>query len=167
MAYNWERREHLIYCYHRPSILDAVLSKCMWTDKLEFGWSWLLVISEWYFIVPLCICIKLGNVFLWVVLQQYMDSEIRAIMAQYMPLDSQAEVPNHVNDERAWEGEFGNLFVDIMDEAFPISFMSPFRILCMESYIVALAVPYMDTRVSTRWSLLHFFFCSCWECKPL
>ena len=36
-----------------------------------------------------------------VVLQQYMDSEIRAIMAQYMPLDSQGEVPNHVNDERA------------------------------------------------------------------
>ncbi|OWM64787.1 hypothetical protein CDL15_Pgr028504 [Punica granatum] len=29
----------------------------------------------------------------------YMDSEIRAIMAQYMPLDSQAEVPNHVSDE--------------------------------------------------------------------
>lgn len=40
-------------------------------------------------------------VFLLVVLQQYMDSEIRAIMAQYMPLDSQAEVPNHVNDQRA------------------------------------------------------------------
>lgn len=36
-----------------------------------------------------------------VVLQSYMDSEIRAIMAQYMPLDSQAEVVNHVNDERA------------------------------------------------------------------
>ncbi|CAN7090201.1 unnamed protein product [Brassica rapa subsp. narinosa] len=34
-------------------------------------------------------------------LRQYMDSEIRAIMAQYMPLDSQPEVPNHVNDERA------------------------------------------------------------------
>ncbi|CAA7058679.1 unnamed protein product [Microthlaspi erraticum] len=34
-------------------------------------------------------------------LRRYMDSEIRAIMAQYMPLDSQAEVQNHVNDERA------------------------------------------------------------------
>ncbi|XP_065637183.1 vacuolar-sorting receptor 4 [Quercus suber] len=34
-------------------------------------------------------------------LRQYMDSEIRAIMAQYMPLDSQAEIPNHVNDEQA------------------------------------------------------------------
>ncbi|XP_041010612.1 vacuolar-sorting receptor 3-like [Juglans microcarpa x Juglans regia] len=32
-------------------------------------------------------------------LRSYMDSEIRAIMAQYMPLDSQAEVPNHVNEE--------------------------------------------------------------------
>jgi hypothetical protein len=30
-----------------------------------------------------------------------MDSEIRAIMAQYMPLDSQGEVVNHVKDERA------------------------------------------------------------------
>ena len=38
--------------------------------------------------------------FLLLFLQSYMDSEIRAIMAQYMPLDSQAEIPNHV-DERA------------------------------------------------------------------
>lgn len=28
-------------------------------------------------------------------MQHYMDSEIRAIMAQYMPLDNQGEVPNH------------------------------------------------------------------------
>ena len=48
-------------------------------------------------------------VFLLVVLQQYMDSEIRAIMAQYMPLDSQAEVPNHVNDQRAWKQKWANL----------------------------------------------------------
>lgn len=34
-------------------------------------------------------------------LQSYMDSEIRAIMAQYMPLDSQAEAPNYVNENRA------------------------------------------------------------------
>ncbi|XP_059313914.1 vacuolar-sorting receptor 3-like [Lycium ferocissimum] len=34
-------------------------------------------------------------------LRSYMDSEIRAIMAQYMPLDSQNEVPNHVNEEHA------------------------------------------------------------------
>lgn len=32
--------------------------------------------------------------------QSYMDSEIRAIMAQYMPLDSQSEVPNHASDDR-------------------------------------------------------------------
>ncbi|XP_010942821.1 vacuolar-sorting receptor 1 [Elaeis guineensis] len=32
-------------------------------------------------------------------LRSYMDSEIRAIMAQYMPLDSQGEVPNHANEE--------------------------------------------------------------------
>ncbi|GAB2292127.1 Vacuolar-sorting receptor 3 [Dionaea muscipula] len=34
-------------------------------------------------------------------LRSYMDSEIRAIMAQYMPLDSQAEVVNHVNEDHA------------------------------------------------------------------
>lgn len=34
-------------------------------------------------------------------LRSYMDSEIRAIMAQYMPLDSQSEVPNHQSEDRA------------------------------------------------------------------
>ncbi|CAL5434145.1 unnamed protein product [Camellia sinensis] len=34
-------------------------------------------------------------------LRSYMDSEIRAIMAQYMPLDSQGEIPNHVNEDHA------------------------------------------------------------------
>ncbi len=33
--------------------------------------------------------------------RSYMDSEIRAIMAQYMPLDSQNEVPNHVSEDHA------------------------------------------------------------------
>ncbi|KAK1291708.1 Vacuolar-sorting receptor 1 [Acorus calamus] len=32
-------------------------------------------------------------------LRSYMDSEVRAIMAQYMPLDSQAEVPSHSHEE--------------------------------------------------------------------
>uniref|UniRef100_A0A2P2M8E4 Uncharacterized protein MANES_10G083300 n=1 Tax=Rhizophora mucronata TaxID=61149 RepID=A0A2P2M8E4_RHIMU len=34
-------------------------------------------------------------------LRSYMDSEIRAIMAQYMPLESQSEVPNHLSDGHA------------------------------------------------------------------
>lgn len=34
-------------------------------------------------------------------LRSYMDSEIRAIMAQYMPLDSQGEVPNHSQEDHA------------------------------------------------------------------
>ncbi|KAK9097169.1 hypothetical protein Sjap_022666 [Stephania japonica] len=34
-------------------------------------------------------------------IRSYMDSEIRAIMAQYMPLDSQVEVPNHTSDNHA------------------------------------------------------------------
>lgn len=32
-------------------------------------------------------------------LQSYMDSEIRAIMAQYMPLDSQNDIAHHLQDE--------------------------------------------------------------------
>jgi hypothetical protein len=32
-------------------------------------------------------------------LRSYMDSEIRAIMAQYMPLDSQNEVHNHMQED--------------------------------------------------------------------
>ncbi|XP_073025030.1 vacuolar-sorting receptor 3-like [Primulina eburnea] len=34
-------------------------------------------------------------------LRSYMDSEIRAIMAQYMPLDSQHDVPNHSHEDHA------------------------------------------------------------------
>lgn len=34
--------------------------------------------------------------------QRYMDSEIRAIMAQYMPLDNQGEIPNHVSRSDIW-----------------------------------------------------------------
>ncbi|CAL0316341.1 unnamed protein product [Lupinus luteus] len=34
-------------------------------------------------------------------IRSYMDSEIRAIMAQYIPLDNQEGVVNHVNEERA------------------------------------------------------------------
>jgi len=32
-------------------------------------------------------------------LRSYMDSEIRAIMAQYMPLDSQNEVHTHMQED--------------------------------------------------------------------
>jgi hypothetical protein len=35
----------------------------------------------------------------WRCFQAYMDSEIRAIMAQYMPLDSQSESRHHLQDD--------------------------------------------------------------------
>lgn len=38
-----------------------------------------------------------NSVFVNYFIQRYMDSEIRAIMAQYMPLDNQGEIPNHVS----------------------------------------------------------------------
>lgn len=44
---------------------------------------------------------QLDNYWDVLLLQSYMDSEIRAIMAQYMPLDSQGEGPNYVNENRA------------------------------------------------------------------
>jgi hypothetical protein len=34
-----------------------------------------------------------------------MDSEIRAIMAQYMPLDNQGDVPNHSRHIEMWRVE--------------------------------------------------------------
>lgn len=37
------------------------------------------------------------------VVQTYMDSEIRAIMAQYMPLDNQNEsIQSHLQDDDVW-----------------------------------------------------------------
>ena len=59
-------------------------------------------------------------VFLLVFLQSYMDSEIRAIMAQYMPLDSQGEVVNHVHEERAWIVSLFGYCVWSLGVAYPV-----------------------------------------------
>ncbi|KAJ8763482.1 hypothetical protein K2173_002365 [Erythroxylum novogranatense] len=55
----------------------------------------------WVIIIGLAMATGGGYLVYKYRLRSYMDSEIRAIMAQYMPLESEAEVPNHVNDERA------------------------------------------------------------------
>ncbi|KAK4802868.1 hypothetical protein SAY86_001071 [Trapa natans] len=57
--------------------------------------------AVWIILIGLAV-IGLGSYLIYKYrLRSYMDSEIRAIMAQYMPLDSQAEIPNHMNEERA------------------------------------------------------------------
>lgn len=49
----------------------------------------LLITLNWHLNSRFFFCIGCACV------QRYMDSEIRAIMAQYMPLDNQGDVPNH------------------------------------------------------------------------
>ncbi|KAL9242113.1 hypothetical protein vseg_016146 [Gypsophila vaccaria] len=53
----------------------------------------------WLILLGLAMCAGGGYLFYKHRIRQYMDSEIRAIMAQYMPLDSQIEIPNHANDQ--------------------------------------------------------------------
>ena len=55
-----------------------------------------------------------------------MDSEIRAIMAQYMPLDNQAETATHGPYANIWEAAFAaaisvrgiNAFASLIDSLF-------------------------------------------------
>ncbi|KAI4342037.1 hypothetical protein MLD38_026699 [Melastoma candidum] len=53
----------------------------------------------WVIVIGLAMAAAGGFLIYKYRLRSYMDSEIRAIMAQYMPLDNQAEVPNHFNEQ--------------------------------------------------------------------
>lgn len=59
---------------------------------------------RWYYLVRLTFSLLCGDCKCigTTVLQRYMDSEIRAIMAQYMPLDNQGEIPSHVSRGDIW-----------------------------------------------------------------
>ncbi|KAL6337637.1 hypothetical protein AAG906_037230 [Vitis piasezkii] len=67
---------------------DACISKHV---KTEVSWSFI-----WVIILGLAAAGVGGYALYKYRIRRYMDSEIRAIMAQYMPLDNQGEVPNHV-----------------------------------------------------------------------
>lgn len=102
------------------------------------------------------------------VLQQYMDSEIRAIMAQYMPLDSQAEVPNHVNNQRAWKEKQVSLlgFHGLLHGCgFSCVLFQPFRILTIEFSLMY----HMDNKRLIVWMISCFFLPfslgGCWKCN--
>ncbi|GER36911.1 vacuolar-sorting receptor [Striga asiatica] len=69
---------------------------CKRTTEVKSSWT-----AVWIILIGLAMASGGAYLIYKYRLRSYMDSEIRAIMAQYMPLDSQNEVPNHVNDERA------------------------------------------------------------------
>lgn len=73
---------------------DACISKNSEEGKSAWTAVWVIVIG---------LAIAAGGAYLIYKyrLRSYMDSEIRAIMAQYMPLDSQPEIPNHMGEQRA------------------------------------------------------------------
>uniref|UniRef100_J3NAT9 EGF-like calcium-binding domain-containing protein n=1 Tax=Oryza brachyantha TaxID=4533 RepID=J3NAT9_ORYBR len=66
---------------------DTCISKSAAT---EVGWNFL-----WVIFFGLVVAGIAGYALYKYRIRRYMDSEIRAIMAQYMPLDNQGEVPNH------------------------------------------------------------------------
>lgn len=72
---------------------DTCISKNASGAKSSWSFFWVILIG---------LAIAAGGAYMVYKyrLRAYMDSEIRAIMAQYMPLDSQGEVPNHVHGDR-------------------------------------------------------------------
>ncbi|KAL0356922.1 UNVERIFIED_CONTAM: Vacuolar-sorting receptor 3 [Sesamum calycinum] len=72
---------------------DTCISK---TTEVKSAWT-----AVWIILIGLALAAGGAYLVYKHRLRSYMDSEIRAIMAQYMPLDSQNEVPNHVDEDRA------------------------------------------------------------------
>ncbi|CAM6042520.1 unnamed protein product [Sphagnum compactum] len=71
---------------------DTCISKKISSSKL--GWFVSLIV-----LVGMVSLGVIGYIIYKYRLRSYMDSEIRAIMAQYMPLDSQNEVHNHMQED--------------------------------------------------------------------
>ncbi|KAG9440469.1 hypothetical protein H6P81_020634 [Aristolochia fimbriata] len=71
---------------------------CISKTASEAKSAWL---AFWVIVIGLAVAAGGAYVIYKYRLRSYMDSEIRAIMAQYMPLDSQGDVPNHSNEDRA------------------------------------------------------------------
>ncbi|CAH9134712.1 unnamed protein product [Cuscuta epithymum] len=83
-GYECNCRGNLLYMIEH----DTCISKAAYT---EISWG-----SVWVIILGVAAAGLAGYAVYKYRIQRYMDSEIRAIMAQYMPLDNQGEVPNHI-----------------------------------------------------------------------
>jgi hypothetical protein len=66
----------------------------MTTPSSKVGWTVSVIV-----LVGMVVLAVGGYVIYKYRLRSYMDSEIRAIMAQYMPLDSQNEVHTHMQED--------------------------------------------------------------------
>ncbi|CAA6653551.1 unnamed protein product [Spirodela intermedia] len=69
---------------------------CIAKRAIQSNTTWVAV---WVILIGLAIAAAGAYMVYKYRLRSYMDSEIRAIMAQYMPLDSQVEIANHSRDE--------------------------------------------------------------------
>lgn len=85
-SYECSCRNGLLYMQEH----DVCISK----DGSTTAVSWSLI---WTIILGLAAAGAGGYALYKYRIRRYMDSEIRAIMAQYMPLDNQGEVPNHAS----------------------------------------------------------------------
>ncbi|KAI3474297.1 hypothetical protein Pfo_029085 [Paulownia fortunei] len=87
-SYECSCSSNLLYIHEH----DTCISKAANT---EYSWSFV-----WVVVLGLAVAGFAGYALYKYRIRRYMDSEIRAIMAQYMPLDNQGEVPNHMTQGR-------------------------------------------------------------------
>ncbi|XP_039035173.1 vacuolar-sorting receptor 3-like [Hibiscus syriacus] len=80
----------------RLYIRDRDRGACIGKAGAEVRASWAAI---WVIVIGLAISGGGAYLIYKYRLRSYMDTEIRAIMAQYMPLDGQAEVPTHASDQ--------------------------------------------------------------------
>ncbi|KAJ6803544.1 vacuolar-sorting receptor 1-like [Iris pallida] len=83
-SYDCSCKGNLLYMREHDTCISKEASK-------EVSWSFL-----WVIFLGLGAAAVGGYAVYKYRIRSYMDSEIRAIMAQYMPLDNQAENPNHI-----------------------------------------------------------------------
>ncbi|GFY82438.1 vacuolar sorting receptor homolog 1 [Actinidia rufa] len=83
--------DHSKGCKCPPGFKGDGVNTCEGKDvNTEVSWGFI-----WVIILGLAAAGVGGYAIYKYRIRRYMDSEIRAIMAQYMPLDNQGEVPNH------------------------------------------------------------------------
>nr|GMD43257.1 vacuolar-sorting receptor 1-like isoform X1 [Ipomoea batatas] len=86
-SYECSCHGNLLYMHEHDTCINAGKA-----GKAEFSWGFV-----WVIILGLAAAGVAGYAVYKYRIRRYMDSEIRAIMAQYMPLDNQGEIPNHVS----------------------------------------------------------------------